>query len=60
MRLLDNVEHWRTRAKEMRESAEAIEDRASREAMLGMATEYDRLAELAEQRFKDKEQQKQD
>jgi hypothetical protein len=60
IRLLDDVQHWRTRAKETREIAETTKSKEIRDALVTIATEYDRLAELAEQRANNKEQQEQE
>jgi hypothetical protein len=49
--LVDNVEYWRGRAEETRTIAESMEDEASKNIMLGIAKDYDRMAERAEQRL---------
>ncbi len=48
----DDAEHWRRRAEEARAHADQINDEKSREMMLGIAVDYDRLAVRAEQRSK--------
>jgi len=58
--LVDNVEHWRTRAKEARVIAESIPHAETRETMLRIANDYEHIAQLAEERLKKKRQQKQD
>jgi hypothetical protein len=48
--LLDNAKYWRTRAEEARVIADSLEDTRSKQIMLGIAGDYERMAELAEQR----------
>ena len=48
--LLDNPEYWRKRAEEARVVAESIRDAKSRETMLGVAEDYERMAMRAEDR----------
>jgi len=48
--MLDNAEHWRTRAKEARAAADLITDPDARRTMLEIAAKYERLAERATQR----------
>jgi hypothetical protein len=43
-------EHWRKRAEEMRLLAGQIKDEISKQAMLKIAADYDRLSQRAEQR----------
>jgi hypothetical protein len=43
---INDPEHWRQRANEMRTLANSVNGR-SKEAMLRMAAEYDRLVETA-------------
>jgi hypothetical protein len=45
---LQNPTHWRARAEETREKANAMDSSELRERMLQIATEYDRLAEVVE------------
>jgi hypothetical protein len=47
---INDPEHWRQRAQEMRKLAEDIKDSAARQTMLRIAADYDRLAERAELR----------
>jgi hypothetical protein len=44
--------HWRQRAEEARTIAEQMNDPQSKEAMLRISRDYERLAERAEQRAK--------
>jgi hypothetical protein len=46
--LLDDPEHWRSRAEEVRAVAEQLSDAEAKRTMLRIATDYDRLAEHAE------------
>jgi hypothetical protein len=48
--LLDDPEHWRSRAEEARNIAEQLSDLESRRTMLRIAADYERLAEHAEPR----------
>ena len=52
-RLLDDPEHWRSRAEEVRTLLDMMRDEPSRETMLRIALDYERLAERAEQRMRD-------
>jgi hypothetical protein len=45
---LQNPAHWRTRAEETREKANAMGSSELRERMLVIAVEYERLAEVVE------------
>jgi hypothetical protein len=47
---INDPEHWRQRAQEMRKLAEDIKDSPARQTMLRIAADYDRLAERAELR----------
>ena len=48
--LLDNAEHWVSRAEETRTIAEIMTDVEARRIMFDIAEEYDRLAERAVER----------
>ncbi|HLW91226.1 MAG TPA: hypothetical protein VKS78_07995 [Roseiarcus sp.] len=48
--LRDNFNHWRKRGEEMRTLAEEMGSLAARDAMLGLADDFDRLAREAEGR----------
>jgi hypothetical protein len=48
--LLDNAKYWRSRAEEARVVAESLEDTQTKRIMLGIARDYERIAELVEQR----------
>jgi hypothetical protein len=48
---IDNPKHWYIRADETRSLAEPMTDTASRQAMLGVAAGYDRMAKRAEERI---------
>jgi hypothetical protein len=50
--LLDNAKYWRSRADEARVVAESLEDAQLKRIMLGIAGDYERMAELTEQRVK--------
>ncbi len=49
---INDPEHWQHRAQEARSIAEQMSDSPSKEAMLRIAHDYERLAERAEQRAK--------
>jgi len=49
-RLLEDAEYWRTRAVEARAVAEALPDQAAKDMMLGIAKDYERMAERAASR----------
>ena len=57
---LNNIEDWRNRATKIRVIAETILDGASRESLLQIASDYQRTAQLAEERLKRKGQLVQD
>jgi hypothetical protein len=44
---INDPEHWRQRAEEARALADQMNDEASRQTMLRIAADYDRLAERA-------------
>jgi hypothetical protein len=50
--MLEHAKYWRSRAEEARVLAELLEDVQSKQIMLGIAGDYGRMAELAEQRVK--------
>jgi hypothetical protein len=52
--LADNARYWRARAEETRTIAETLEDDPSREIMLGIAKDYERMARRAEERTRAK------
>ena len=56
--IFDDPKHWRQRAEEARVLAEQMSDAASREMMLGIAKDYERLATRAEQRAQEERRQK--
>jgi hypothetical protein len=47
-RLLEHAEYWRGRAVEARAIAEALPDEATKNIMLGIAKDYERMAQRAE------------
>ena len=50
--LINDPEHWRARAKETRDLAAQEADKITKEMILQIAAEYDRLAERALERLK--------
>ena len=50
--IVNDPKHWRMRAEEARALADKMSDQLSKEMMLGIAEDYDRLAERAEERAK--------
>ena len=52
IRLVDNAKHWKTRGTETRRLADAQTDDVVVRALLEIACEFDKLAELAERRQK--------
>ena len=50
VRLVDNAEHWKARATETRQLADAQTDDQTKRALLDIAAEFDKLAALAERR----------
>jgi hypothetical protein len=49
---INDPAHWRRRAEEARTIAEQMSDSPSKDAMLRIAKDYERLAERAEERAK--------
>ena len=56
--IFDDPKHWRQRTEQARALAEQMSDAASREMMLGIAKDYERLAERAEQRAREERNNK--
>jgi hypothetical protein len=48
--IANNPDHWRKRAEEMRMLANEIKDTLSKETMLRIADDYERLAKRAKER----------
>jgi hypothetical protein len=55
---INEPKHWRDRAEEMRTLAEVMKDQISREMILRIAQDYEKLAQRAEERSKDVSQSK--
>jgi len=55
---INDPQHWRGRAEEARTLAEQMSDETSKQMMLRIADDYDRLAERAEQRVRHSTQSK--
>jgi ABC-type phosphate/phosphonate transport system substrate-binding protein len=49
--LVNDPKHWRDRAEETRTLADQMSDETSKQMMLRIAADYERLAERAEQRL---------
>jgi hypothetical protein len=49
---INDPEYWRDRAKEKRMLAEGMKDQLSKEKILRIARDYERLAQRAEERSK--------
>jgi hypothetical protein len=47
---INDPEHWRKRAEEARDLANQMNDETSKQTMLNIAADYDRLAERVEAR----------
>jgi hypothetical protein len=56
--IFDDPKHWRQRAEQARALAEKMSDPASREMMVGIAKDCERLAERAEQRAQEERKKK--
>jgi hypothetical protein len=56
--IFDDPKRWRQRAEQARALAEQMSDAASREMMLGIVKDYERLAEQAEQRAREERKKK--
>src|SRR5262249_2925283 len=56
--VFDDPKHWRERAEQARALAGQMSDAASKEMMLEIAKDYERLAERAEQRSREERKKK--
>jgi hypothetical protein len=53
---INDPKHWRERAEEARVHAEQITDPESKQAMLRIAEDYEKLAKRAEERLRNSEE----
>ena len=56
--IFNDPKHWRQRAEEARVLADQMSDSASKEMMLGILRDYERLAEWAEQHAQEERKKK--
>jgi hypothetical protein len=56
--IFDDPKHWRQRAEQAHALAGQMSDAASKEMMLGIAKDYERLAEEAEERAQEERKKK--
>jgi hypothetical protein len=54
----NDPKHWRDRAEQARAHAEQMTDREAKQTMLGIAEDYEKLAQRAEERLKSPPQSK--